>query len=209
MNLRSDKNTEFFGVQLELWKIGNSCPAPYFNLIVTPNNWQRETRRSLLERELSAKEKKYQAFFQILLDRLREIGFSNTRRAQPTFQCVFPSGFGATFRYKTNFATGGKARVELYIDSGQKSRNFSIFNHIQESKEKIERDIGDLLNWEELPDRRACRIALYRDGTIDDEDAVLESIRSWMEQKLVAFKTNFQEVLKGVALDEHDETDLP
>ena len=34
----------FFGVEIELWKIGNSLPAPKFNVVCKPNDWQKSVR---------------------------------------------------------------------------------------------------------------------------------------------------------------------
>ena len=35
----------FFGVEIELWRIGNSPPAPKFNIVAKPNDWTRAMRR--------------------------------------------------------------------------------------------------------------------------------------------------------------------
>ncbi|MEK9502739.1 DUF4268 domain-containing protein [Gemmatimonadota bacterium DH-20] len=34
----------FFGIQVELWRIGDSPPAPRLNLIVKPNDWAKQVR---------------------------------------------------------------------------------------------------------------------------------------------------------------------
>ena len=33
---------EFFGLEIEVWQIGNSEPAPMFNILAEPNEWSRE-----------------------------------------------------------------------------------------------------------------------------------------------------------------------
>lgn len=198
LNERSDQNTKFFGVKIELWKIGNSFPAPHFTLIVSPNEWQRESKRNLLERKISARDIKYQVFFQQLLDKLYEMDFCKVRKAQPTFQCRFSSGFGSTYTYRAGFAIGEKARVEMYIDSGDTSRNKLLFDNICLRKEEIEIHFGNDLRWERLDDKQGSRIATYREGTIDDEDSTLEDIRSWMIDNLVQFKQNFGKILEEI-----------
>ncbi|MEI7910296.1 MAG: DUF4268 domain-containing protein [Verrucomicrobiota bacterium] len=35
----------FFGVEIELWRIGTSPPAPKFNIVAKPNDWTRAMRR--------------------------------------------------------------------------------------------------------------------------------------------------------------------
>jgi hypothetical protein len=34
----------FFGIQIELWRIGDSVAAPRFNVVVRPNNWTKSVR---------------------------------------------------------------------------------------------------------------------------------------------------------------------
>jgi hypothetical protein len=38
------KEFQFFGIEVELWKIGNSSPAPKFNLVAKPNDWTKAVK---------------------------------------------------------------------------------------------------------------------------------------------------------------------
>lgn len=38
-------NFSFFAVEIELWRIGDSAPAPKFNIVAKPNDWTRAMRR--------------------------------------------------------------------------------------------------------------------------------------------------------------------
>ena len=210
LNQHSDDNTEFFGVQIEAWKIDNSRVAPHFSLIVTPNEWQRETKRKVSGRELSERAKQYQVFFGTLFDALRKTGFTNAKRAQPRPFYSFSSGHGTEFKYVASFASGGSVRVEFYIDAGpgKKEWNKNKFNEIYQRKNAIEAEIGEQLNWERLENRQASRIALYRDGTIEDHELRLEETRNWMVEKLVAFKSTFSRNLDDYKLDEQPAPEL-
>ncbi|MFN8304808.1 MAG: DUF4268 domain-containing protein [Saprospiraceae bacterium] len=46
LNSVTDETVQFFGVEIELYKIGNSSPAPRFNIISKPNNWSKTIRRT-------------------------------------------------------------------------------------------------------------------------------------------------------------------
>jgi hypothetical protein len=59
------------------------------------------------------------------------------------------------------------------------------------AKEQIERAFGEPLEWERLDDKRACRIAIYRLGSIQDDRDTLAEIHEWFIAKLLKFKSVF------------------
>lgn len=44
LNDRTDENTGFFLVRIELWRIGDSAPAPKFDVVVRPNEWAKAVK---------------------------------------------------------------------------------------------------------------------------------------------------------------------
>lgn len=46
LNSVTDETVQFFGVEIELYRIGNSAPAPRFNIVSKPNNWSKAIRRT-------------------------------------------------------------------------------------------------------------------------------------------------------------------
>lgn len=56
LNAATHEGYHFFGVQVELWRIGDSLPAPRFNLVAKPNDWSRQVAkaaRTVVSGELS------------------------------------------------------------------------------------------------------------------------------------------------------------
>lgn len=199
LNQRTDEETAFFGVVIELWKIDGSRPAPHFNIIAAPNEWQKETVRNVQEAKISEKSLRYQRFFQELMDALRERGFTNARKAQPYKSSYgFSAGHAGRVKYNANFAQGRRARVEVYIDSTDKDWNDDLFDRLMERKESIESDLSESLEWERLDNRRASRISVAREGGIDDEET-LEEIKNWMIEKLLDFRRVFGPILDELA----------
>ena len=41
LNQHTDKNIGFFLLEIELWKINDSLPAPKFNVVERPNDWAK------------------------------------------------------------------------------------------------------------------------------------------------------------------------
>ncbi len=101
---------EFFGIEIQVIQIDDSSPAVNLRPVAFPNDWTRD----LNERptgEVSEKRQKYLAFFQGLLDDLREQKFGNAKKAQPQNWYAFSSGvkgyvYGASFA-KRRTPTGG------------------------------------------------------------------------------------------------------
>jgi hypothetical protein len=58
-------------------------------------------------------------------------------------------------------------------------------------RSEIEQQLGVELEWERLDERRACRIAVYRDGEIDADSETLSEIQKWKIQNLLKFKSVF------------------
>ena len=201
LNQRTGDNTEFFGVVVELWKIDNSNPAPHFNLVATPNDWRKQVSQTTKQGSggPTATNTLYQQFFQQLIDTLRnDHQFTGARKGQPQNWYSFATGFGSRMTYGANFAANQQARVELYIDTGHGEENLRMFDQLEERRNEIEFEIEQSLSWERLDNRRACRIATYREGSITDDQDTLEGIRNWMVENLLRFKKAFDPHIRRV-----------
>ena len=113
LNQRTDENTEFFGVIVELWKIDNSRPAVNFNLVSTPNEWLKENMSGKSQSGIATSERgeRYRIFFQDLIDTLREeYKFTAARKAPPTNTRDFTSGHSGV-SYTTIFTWDDQAAV--------------------------------------------------------------------------------------------------
>ena len=53
LNQITDDTFNFFGLEIELWKIGNSSIAPKFNIISKPNDWSRSVVAASKSAELT------------------------------------------------------------------------------------------------------------------------------------------------------------
>jgi len=187
LNQRTDEDTQFFGVVIEVFKIDDSKPAYSFKPVVSPSEWQKSKKRQA-GGTVSAKGELYRNYFQALIDELREKHkFTNARIGQPQNWYSFSSGVsGITFG--AVFVQGGKARTELYIDVGDGEKNKALFDLLCDQKEEIHSKFGKELVWERLDDKRASRIAVYRDGAIESNEEDLIQINAWHIENLINFK---------------------
>lgn len=188
LNQRTDSETSFFGVVVEVIKIDDSKPAFNFKLVASPNEWQKNKKRQTQRTSVSTKGEKYQNYFQNLIDDLRDIHrFTSAKAGQPQNWYSFSSGVSG-MTYGANFSQGGKARAELYIDLGDHEKNKYVFDQLFNIKGEIEYSLGQEISWERLDNKRASRLALYIDGSIEESDSELEKVKNWHIEQLLKLK---------------------
>lgn len=191
LNRGDGATTEYFGVVIELLQIDGSKPAVNLRMVSSPNKWSPKTLRGALIDDPSGKYALYQQFFQRLIDVLRDkYRFTNARVGQPQNWYTFSSGTNG-FQYGASFAAGGRIRAELYIDLGDHHQNVAALEVLRSDKATIEESFGEPLDWELLDGKRACRIAEYRLGVIEDSTESLEEYRRWLIDRLLRFKKVF------------------
>lgn len=195
LNKISPKEMVFYGVELEVFKIDESRPAPHFRIIAGPPF-------SPPPGEISPRNKRYRDFFERLRKRILEI-HPNFTRAKALPQSWWGLGIGRSgFSVTSAFTIENKFRVEIYIDTGTKESNDMAYNELIEKKIIIEEKIGKDLIWDQLPDRRACRIYLAIDGTVDDDDQKLTDIIEWGAPLVIKFKDVFGPLIRNIQLSE-------
>lgn len=165
LNESTGDGAHFFGIELQLVKIGYSEAAPLFNVVVQPNDWQKQVRTATQAGAVSGKGALYIQFWGRFLDRVHAEHPDWTRaRAVGPQNWYEMKGPIKGCRISSSFAQGDRLRHELYIDTGDGDQNEEILQYLRDRQEQVETGYGHPLEWEELPTKRACRIAEYREG---------------------------------------------
>jgi hypothetical protein len=199
LNQHTDTTIQFYAVVVEVLQIDDSRPAYNFKLVAFPNEWRKG---KVKPPALTGRGEAYRAYFQSLIDQLREqYRFTNARVGQAQSWYTFATGVTRLtgIVYGASFAAGGRARVELYIDRPDASLNKAIFDTLRKDEAAIESAVGDQLVWERLDERRASRIAVYRPGSITDSPQTLDELRSWTVDRLLRFKAVFGPRLEALS----------
>lgn len=170
LNERTDERTRFFGVELQVVRIGSSQPAPLLKVVSAPNDWQKYARKAGGGTAVpTPRQTMYAQFWSRMLERVAADRPTWTNRNSldgHTQNWVdFPCPFRPSY-YAMSFAQGGRLRHELYIDSGTVEATRELFERFYADREAIEARYGGSLSWEPLPEKRASRIADYTDGDV-------------------------------------------
>lgn len=171
LNARTDENTRFFGVELGVVRIGQSAPAPSFRLVAQPNDWEKTVRAATQQIEATGKQVLYRSFWSRWIERLQleRSGWSRaTRPPRDSWFTMTTGSSGATFY--TSFTKRGLSS-ELVFESADADVNIDRFRALQTSQMKIEEVYGHSLDWQDLPNRKATRVAEYlNDADVTDEE---------------------------------------
>jgi len=146
--------------------------------------------------ELTSKALAYQGFYQRLVDELRERKFTNARAVQPQNWYSFAAGVSGV-TYATAFSQQG-LRAEIYFQMPERAQNEAAFDALFAQRTSIEQSFAEALNWERLEGKKACRIACYTPGTINDPPDTLDEHRAWLITRLLKFKAVFGPRLAAV-----------
>jgi hypothetical protein len=177
LNEQTASDVRFFGVTVSVVRIDDSKPAPVFTVAAEPNDWQKQVRATTKAQTTGGKGELYRAFWERYLERLRATHPDWSRQRVPgtsnwTNQ---PAPIRGT-HYSLVFPAGERLRHELYIDSGDAGRNAEIFEALREQRSAIEQAYGRPLEWEELPNRQACRVGEYTEGDVSQSERYDEYI---------------------------------
>jgi hypothetical protein len=183
LNESTGEEAHFFGIELRVVKIGESKKAPLFNVVVQPNDWQKQIRAGTQAGAAAGKGALYVQFWRRFLEQvhLEHPDWTNAQRAVSNnwFEMKAPI---KGCQISCSFAQNERLRHELYIDSRDADRNAEIFGHLRDRQGQLEEAYGEPLVWEELPNRRASRIAAYKDDcTVTDTQRHEEFIEWFLD----------------------------
>jgi Domain of unknown function (DUF4268) len=139
------------------------------------------------EREPSPRERLYMDFWEQFLPRFLAEHSGWTRSTTPSKVSWMELPAKRTnVSYGINFTGPGRIRAEVYLYKGAE-----MFPQLLAKRSEIDAAFGEPLSWEELPDKVASRIAIYRDGDVGDEDE-WPTYTKWFIEMAGRLRTVFQ-----------------
>lgn len=192
LNDHSDGNIKFFVIRMELWKIGNSLPAPKFFIISQPNNWANRIKESVDEYETSETKLLQLEFFNSFKN-YAETKNTALRLRSPRPQHWYSVAIGSSevhMSYTVN-TQEGKIACEIYIPDSKE-----LFNRFELHKLDIEREIGSRLEWMKLEGKKASRIKFAINGDINEKES-WEKYFDWMKKTGENFHSVFSKYIRG------------
>ncbi|MFH1842029.1 MAG: DUF4268 domain-containing protein, partial [bacterium] len=184
MNRITDEGFSFFGLEIEVWRIGESEPAPKFNLIAKPNQWSKSVKEATRSGTLTPSVTNRIAYWTAFDEYLES---QNTRFKPPKPTSMIWKGFGIG-------RTGAGLSIALKVDQifvAVLTDNWAHptwYYKLESQRSEIEAETGFALEWDVRADKKHSRIGVRLDIDTQDENNWPE-IHDWMYAKMNALET--------------------
>jgi hypothetical protein len=197
LNTRTDEGTRFFAVEVSAVRIGDSMAAPSLTLVVQPNDWGKLVRSAAVARTSGERAATYRSFWSQYLERVRaeHPGWTRSSNAPKGNWLTQTSGLSAV-SFTVAFGRRGLAS-EVFFEDPEPTTNTRRFEALLARRVEFEAAYGGALTWEDLPDRKGCRVAEFADGSIDEDGSWAEYV-GWFLDRQTHLRDAFSK-LGGVA----------
>lgn len=204
LNEITDDRFSFFGLEVELWHIGNSPPAPKFNAVCKPNDWSKKVAggASQIESAELSETKKLQLeywteFSKFLVNRK---GPLRPQKPLPQHWAYF--AIGRSYFLLTALVNTRERRIGVNLAmTGPHAK--AHFHLLAQEKASIEAEIGVPLEWEELPGNKESHIALRYGGADPAQREDWTRQHTWLAERLEQFHRVFAPRVEGLDAADH------
>jgi hypothetical protein len=191
LNEHTDEKLNFFAIKMELWKIGNSPPAPKFQIISKPNEWAKAVKKTTSES--LTKTKLMQLDF---WNRFKE--YSNEKETKLRLTKTYPQHW-----YNISIGTS-LAQISLTVNTQENQigcalyiqNEKDLFYELISYKDQIESKLNLKLDWQELPHAKASRIKISKNINIKNEQEWNEYFE-WLKTMAEKFQRVFYKYISG------------
>lgn len=172
LNNNTNNDVNFFLIEIHAYKIGDSDPAPKFEVVEKPNDFVKRSKIKVDNSELNKRQSErltfWEQFNQILISRGKPF---NVRKA--TIDHWYDVAIGTSEAHiAINLVNkDGNIVVEVYIND-----NKELFDSLYSNKDEIEDKLGLELIWDRLNGKKAARIKHAIPGLNFDDHSNYESL---------------------------------
>lgn len=197
LNQHTTDELDFFAVEIELWRIGDSPMAPSFNVVVKPNDWAKTGQQNAKAAATMTPTKQRQLKFWTDWQTWLQAKNSGLRTQKPSPQHWTNIALGRSGVHLAATVNTREKRLgmEVYIDH---ENSKDIFRQLKVQQAHIDTALGTKLEWMELPDGHACRIQQVRGDAALANESQWPDYFAWLEQAGLRMSEVFRPLVKDL-----------
>lgn len=165
LNNNTNSNVNFFLIEIHAYKIGESDPAPMFQVVEQPNDFIKNNKSTNRDESMNKSQSQriefWNQFNNVVIERGKPF---NIRKATTDHWYNVAIGTSDAHIDITLVNKDSLIGVELYITD-----NKDLFDKLYERKNEIEQELGFSLDWRRLDNSKASRIVYHIKGLNFDD----------------------------------------
>lgn len=191
LNNNTNKNINFFLIEIHAYKIGNSNPAPKFEVVEKPNDFIKRSKTNSNDNELNKRQVERKIFWEQFNNVLVKKGKPfNLRKATTDHWYEVAMGTSEAHVSISLVNKNNHIVVEVYV-----SDNKDLFDNLFKHKDKIEQELGFKLIWDRLNNKKASRIKYIIDGLDFNHHDNYEKLMNQSIDAAVSMRDTFKKYL--------------
>lgn len=198
LNEITNEKFSFFGLEVELWRIGSSPAAPKFNIVSQPNNWSKtvsQAAKNISDQATSETKALQYRYWQELVKYLEKNNSKlRTQDPRPRHWQTFSTGRSHFYIEATTNTRENRLGVSLKI--ADKTYAKAFFNLLLKDKNNIEQEIGMPLEWRELPENTKSEIIVFKNDVNLTDESNWPSQHEWLKNTLEKFDSVFRKKVR-------------
>lgn len=205
LNEITSEDFNFIGIEIQLWRIGDSLPAPRFHIISKPNNWSRQIRETAVDHQLRPAQILQLNFWTGFMDYLKAHNYKKqTPKPLSQHWMNFPVGRSqmklsvviSTYNNTYENWDIGELRVEFVIEGKDAE---ALYNELLKYQNKINDQLCPLsLQWVFKENVKMKKISTTIDSNLYNEDLRPEQYK-WLADNLQKFEQVFKPIVATLA----------
>lgn len=201
LNSATRSGFNFFGLEVELWRIGDSPLAPKFNVVSKPNDWTQTVREQVAGQMSPNKQLHYDFWTQFRA--FLEASGSAVRTNRPsTYHWTSASVGRSNFNLSAwNGMRDGRSGVQFEITGPDAKRRFRLLE--QRHRAEVDATLAILgpVEWRLMPEAKVSMVRVLRQGSPTDR-STWPALDAWMADTLQAMQSLFRPLVKTLDADE-------
>ena len=192
LNEHTDSDIGFFLIEIHAIRIGDSDPAPQFNIVAQPNEYMKSVK-SGDDKQLTRSQLGRYEFWTQLNTFIEENDIALGLR-KPNYDHWRDFKLGSSkYHLTVNLLDGeSKIRIALWINEGKE-----IFDNLYANKGSIDTSYGSILEWDRKDLQKASWIADYIDGFSYDDQSNWRELQEKVTSKILDLKHSLQPYLNN------------
>jgi len=197
LNDHTDEDLDLFAVCIELWRIGESLPAPRFNVVSRPSYLFKQGWGGGSTEQLTETRKLQLEFWSALRDRLREASVAPSLQT-PRPQYWYTIAIGRSQIHLSCIANTFENRIGVRLYLHHRVAEAAL-SQLEPQKQAIHEEMEMELVWNPYPEKQDKIVLADRPADLARREEWPEYL-DWMVNTVVAFRKAFRERVRALDL---------